>query len=237
MRTRRRRRLVWFPTRYDDDNDPDKLCTIRRSTIGVGVAQRDAFLNIHSIIQDNPVEAESFLDDAIGALPVILMANEYFIRRIVGKFFCSIVSKNTTAASCVVTMGLFIARQDSGEAPALDLPVGALTQAIQLYDPANPNTTREPWIWRRQWQLSNALHPSDFGDGNGPATNRTCGSVLDGPHVDAKTMRKVSQGDRLWMAVSTRPFGGIGTAEGEVAYEWDFRVLGNLRQQRPSGKF
>ena len=184
------------------------------------------------VIFDAPQEPDQWVEQT-NALSFIT-ANEYAIRRIVGKCFCAVQGelKTTSTANLqaetplvLVTSGLFIARagDEEGAPDTNDLPIGWSSQGNVSYNPDIPNCIREPWIWRRQWILgnpvmtqmlwqnltvfptgSNSIHDSLAW--NMPHANWMLGSVADGPHFDAKTRRRVGNDDRLWWTVFAQPY-------------------------------
>lgn len=204
------------------------------------------------ITTDEPLEGDDILNNTTMSTVV---GNEYFLDRIVGKLFIEHFSQLDDAAAPVggpvlVAAGFFIARADEGSP---NLPIGNEGQ-FQLnnnYSPLEMDNSREPWIWRRTWLLGTGGAYADGvvqsrGARAFPASNVHYGSVLDGPHLDAKTKRRVGQDDRLWFICSVAypatwfggpvPLSPEGT-QGAVELWLDFRLHGALRRSRPSGKF
>lgn len=185
-----------------------------------------------------------------------LMGEEYFLRRIVGKCFCDlavVVTEGTnfnpnSLPAVLVTAGFYIATQDAG---STGLPV-AWTSQYDLYSPLAAETIREPWIWRRTWKLGVPNIPEVFAEGftgqthgqSWPRNNYT-GSVADGPHVDARTARRIGTDERLWWTVfaqldpigSAMPTPSSGSITYQVHNTLDYRLLGAMRRARGKGAF
>jgi len=173
-------------------------------------------------------------------------------------------------AAALVGAGFFVARADDTRANT-DQPIGASEGlqdavpnskgAIFNYSPLSPTTAREPWIWRRTWILSpwgariisgaNApISPSgasnlaaliDTGGGYFPPTNVEYRTDKTNHYVDAKTVRRVRQDERLWLVIAARAWGlhaGI-TESGDLLLKGhaDLRFLGAARKARQRGTF
>lgn len=167
-----------------------------------------------------------------------LEGSAYRLRRIVGKIFLQpqqIVTNVSTAESLsfLVTAGIIVLRVDSAGA--------ILSGTNNTYDPGSLDSTRDPWVWRRSWMLSNqaailALNTAaaDSVDTIFPSSNINGygGGVADGPHIDAKTARVISDEERLFLCVSA--VGVNGTLQGQAAIIVGFgevRVLGSMRKE------
>lgn len=210
-----------------------------------------------------------------GTEPLVdIIGNEYFLRRIVGKVvvgFQGSIRSNDDAQVVIaanvpaiqVAAGFLIARADPGN---LALPQEFTTNP-RLYDALGADTMREPWIWRRSWILgwgdiaNESVVTGGVGAANEgvlgstlqgfafmfPSTNVRYGSVLDGPHVDAKTARRIRQDERLWFVASAQSWptgrttpimGGAGASSSlAVAVDCNVRMLGALRKARNRGVF
>lgn len=178
------------------------------------------------------------LSDSIG--------QEWFLRRIVGKLFIrwGANAGGDSATNIKIAAGFFVARADHIDG---DIPAGGDSSwtgninpgVYNMFDPSSNATIREPWIWRRTWIIGNPDIDTDtsWPKGLAPYSNATYGSALDGPHIDAKTMRRISNDDRLWFAMSatTWPFGSSGG--GNIIANLDIRLLGALRRARNRGVF
>lgn len=188
---------------------------------------------------------------------VNLIGNEYFLRRLVGKVFCTYSTTGSIGEggpqNVIVAAGFFVARAQS---QLTNVPVGVpATQAqsntnqetgfaFNNYSPLANAAQREPWIWRRTWVLGDRQVdegvPEQNPRGNFPFNNASYGSVMDGPHLDAKTRRRVTSDDRLWFAIAATQWplvGGETATTGAVAYGLDLRIFGSLRKARNRGVF
>jgi len=255
MRRRRRFRGTWLPNLGSFVSDTDNSAG-RRLSVDVA-ANGNTTVGVIPLVLDHPQEPDLLPQDA-GLNDFV--GNEYVIRRIVGKVFVQLntfgLDGNTLYdRPVVVTAGLFIARaSDDSDAGAGDLPIGGLGALVNNYRPDNVNTIREPWIWRRQWVLgdpgaqifatesTDGLQPATLRSWGWPSTNAHYGSIQDGPHLDAKTRRRVTSDDRLWFAVEARNFPEGTTAAAvdpvpSVLAKIDYRVFGALRKARNRGNF
>lgn len=153
----------------------------------------------------------------------------YSLKRVVGKMFCSIAQQNIDpddVRQVMVTVGLMVRRVNEAGAPT------ALNTFTDTYD-----ATCDPWIWRRNWLLTNqvamlANRPTSYLVGSG--TNYAHGPALgDGPHVDAKTRRTVKAEERLFLdfTVTTLDSGENGQIDGAAVYLYfDLRFFGRVFQ-------
>lgn len=263
MRRRRKFKGTWFPNIGIVQNDITVSPTAGREMV-IQLANNTAVGGVLPLTFDAPAEPDSFVDD----VPMsYLQGNEYAIRRVVGKFHIDVRGPGgrgdiiTDLPPCaLVTAGLFIARASDDEAAgasaAYNFPIGwtEANQALTSYNPDIPDTIREPWIWRRQWVLANsAVYQQTWADLTQvlpaatltamayPLTTGEYGSVLDGPHVDAKTRRRISSDDRLWLTVWAQPYprGNLWAQAAlcEVGIHFDYRIFGQMRRGRNRGNF
>lgn len=252
VRRRRKTKYTWLPTLGADKSatGADELTFSNGFSWSATADKTDvalpANIALFPLVEDTPQE------EVVGAgNPLVtFIGNDYVIKRIVGKIFveCEKVAADTYR-SVVVTAGMFVARVDDQSAGGA-LPVGASTTTLALhnYDPNFVDNIREPWIWRRSWILSNpsstnadatqAIH------GNFPSSNCNFGSVQDGPHIDAKTGRRIRNDERLFFAATARGFSSTGldyapqpATDLTVAGYLDIRVLGALRRARNRSNF
>lgn len=194
-------------------------------------------LTIIDMLRDLP--SDDFV--AAGTLPLgVSQNNDYVIKRIVGKFFISVTQQVIPAiaqSAVLVGAGLFVARAEDADiaAGAENLPIGAAVgTGVDDYSPLRVENIRQPWIWRRNWILSNQLTGAAPGSGlqSFPQTTAQYGSIQDGPHVDAKTGRRVKDGERLFAVVAARsyPLNSTADTSNEVRAYFDYRVLGAMRR-------
>lgn len=237
-RTRRRPTVVWLPTTIAGRLGVSPAAATLESqsnhgivadTVGPGLGAQA--LDIFDIVQDAPrntvTPAANSLSDIEGS--------SYRLRRIVGKIFVAVdqnpvtggILTNTT--SMILTAGFIILDVD---------PVtGAPPIATNAIDPAVLATCRFPWIWRRSWCLSDQAQQATLRGLNIPVgfpfspNNTDNGSVADGPHVDAKTARIVSDEKRLFLVIGAQALDGSGAGI-PLPYTvvTDLRILASMRK-------
>lgn len=261
MRRRRRNEGTWLPTIGQQASGEDGLFFQSRSlALETGALETNEFIwGIIPVTYDQPHEGgqlNSTFDSLISAI-----GSEYFLKRIVGKCHVwvdgRVASQNQDPSgplSLTVTAGYFIAR--AGAFPDENSPIGGTNlssnQTFESYNPEALQTTREPWIWRRSWVVSQQnnegalsyLIQNPLGDvrmwDSGPQNNWEGRSVADGPHIDAKTRRRVRQDERLWFAVTCRSNLTVSTIVSNnqiVRVHLEHRLFAGLRRAKNSGNF
>jgi len=123
--------------------------------------------------------------------------------------------------------------------------------ATTNFDETNPlaqESAEDPWIWRRKWVInilgdfavnSPAATDPEYGSwvaGRGwPANTAGYGSVLDGPHIDQKTNRRIGRTERLYFMIAAVPWNPANfqlnvefSGAHRIAYSLDNRLFGNL---------
>lgn len=217
-----------------DENDD----TVGRETVLLPWPNGTTYTKIVPLIADFPEE-----DIGAGGPMGYVNNNDYIIKRIVGKLFVGVAPSATGASGVLVAAGIFAARADSGfTAGAGNLPIGATNTGIQNdtyeYGPLHLVNSTQPWIWRRTWVLGNSGVAADAVS-RFPVTNAGYGSIQDGPHIDAKTARRVNKEERLWLALSARNMAvnSNGAAPGAVYTYFEARFLGRMARARNRGVF
>lgn len=254
---RRGARYTWLPTLGTAGPTEGDNSSGRAFTLGVNVdGSQDTVIS--AITFDEPLEG----DDLATNTPLgTVLGNEYFLKRIVGKLhagFRPIVSQNDDPSrpnAALFGAGFFVARaNDTSQGAGSPIGSASISERVENYSPLSEDTIREPWIWRRVWTLGNhakvrsQINPNlTFMAVNGdagplfPPTTAGYGSVADGPHIDAKTARRIKQDERLWFVVSARtwPAGDQITPDnpGIINGYLDFRLLGALRKARQGSAF
>jgi len=243
MRRRRPNNGTWLPTSTTDLGDGYNGSNVETQGLygSLGVLGEGAVSTyLLPLTADTPIEGDAF---AINNSLADIVGSEYFLKRIVGKFYCAY----TEAAEggfdfCKVALGFMVCRADSA---LPDIPIGAPSAtfwsnadptaqaAFNSYSPLAAETVREPWIWRRSWVLASS-------SASLPRSTANFGSVLDGGHIDAKTKRRVVNDERLFMALSVCrwPYtnAGLGDA-GSIDFDIDLRLFASLRKARNRGVF
>lgn len=258
MRRRRRFKGTWFPL-YGTPLGPSEPGVegqgINFNSI---ITQTDgsAATIVQQLTADEPLE-----DASSYALTDIVGSTEYALRRIVGKL--SLAWAELSGEGVVlgapyiakIAAGLLIARADDQDSryplgcPGVSFGSTGDPDAFNSFSPLALRTMREPWIWRRTWLLGNPVYdggptPAPYTNGRNlivPSSNLWCGSVLDGPHIDAKTKRRCRQDERLFFAISAAnwPFEDSPQVERSLVFSWDLdvRIFGALRRARNKGAF
>lgn len=260
MARRRRTKYTWLPT--VGTAGIDNLNNVSgRSFIATVPLDGSVSVILGTLTFDAPLEGDD-LFEATTPLGTVL-GNEYFIRRVVGKFFAehsgtrAISNDPSVPHAALIGFGIFIARANDADAGGgANTPIGSASAAerAESYNPLGEDCIREPWLFRRTWILGNAAFArqrvevgvSDFVFSpftvpgvTFPSNTADYGSIQDGPHVDAKTARRVRQDERLFLAISTMswPVGTVTDAASVVNGYFDFRILGALRKARNRGSF
>lgn len=233
MRTRRRREPVfWLPTIGKNPSTGTKPVTDYNSTsVTVSATADDITTIIRQPFDTEPLEtagAPGFPGDIIYAT-----AQEYFLKRIVGKIWCDYTGESPGSAPrfILASAGLFVSKTGAGGGV-----VPTTYDASIDYGVSAGTTVREPWIWRRSWILEHDTSLTVGVQARYPRSNAGYGSVLDGPHVDAKTKRRVSNDDDIHIALSASALEG-GTMTGIVNFYWELRGLASTRKPRNRGVF
>lgn len=263
---RKRRNLVWFP---NDGQDLDGGGEFFAGNIPVTLtipADGTPVTVIKNVTFDGTTTTEGGGNVSFNTNLGDVLANEYFIRRIVGGCFAALapfrnVGNDPSQASCIqIAAGLFVARaQDELDVATTFQPIGLNSEVSRWnsYGPIALHTMREPWIWRRQWILGNYAFQGNFFNQAGanadvspnvvqqwavaPPSNMHYSAGAD-HHIDQRTLRKVGNDSRLWAAVSAfnaqvEPVTHTVNEVINAQVLWDLRILGQLRKARNTGTF
>lgn len=244
---RKRQRFGWLPTlgsTSESGSIHENTLNGRAFTISV-FANTGGGHSINTFVV--PVTADQPLDSSAAAVTVggnfIATGTDWFLERIVGKLFLgSRIGDEAEQRPNVVLVGagFFVARaNDADSGGGIDTPIGSASSAErnENYGPLNEDTVREPWLWRRTWVLGGTAQ-ADNGLSFAPLTNMNYGSVLDGPHIDAKSVRRIRNDERLWFAVATASISGsAGQIGGTVNGYLDYRILGAPRKSQNRSAF
>lgn len=258
---RRRRPGTWFPNvgTSGPAGDPDNDDYGRWFTLTAPANPVDSQELIIDLTFDQPEEDEAAAGGLARQSLSDIIGSEYILKRIVGNFFAALDQATTEVEGAgfgvVLTAGFFVARAEdsSTEAADVSLPIGTETalETRENYSPAQASTIREPWIWRRRWILGNNFRNFITPNGQGvtqfPAT--TSGfhsSAMSGPFIDARTIRRVNQDDRLWFVATARSVGPVwsspfsnptAVANQVVNCHLDYRLYGSLTRAKARGAF
>lgn len=231
-RRTRRPKVVWLP--IDIDNrlatapapatvGTDNALNIQGLPVPGGIG--NTTVDVIPVVRDNPQNLAGggqTLSDYEGSA--------YRLRRIVGKVFVSTAQDqqeiiDTAPSIFAVTCGFIVLKCDDGGVPLAAFP----NYNVQALD-----AIRDPWIWRRTWIIKNiGTGDRDVQITNTglsfPTNNCGYGSVMDGPHVDAKTARVVSDEERLFFVTSVTALNGALLTQSTVFIFTDLRVLVSMK--------
>lgn len=227
-RRTKRPRVIWFPqdTTFSVDSATDDESVYQRAVHDLtAINAGDSVTSIHPVTLDAP-PVPSPLDQITLS---DLENSGYRLRRIVGKVFCAVRIFTGAAfgpSPVICTAGYIVLRCDEAGLP--------LDTNIDRYSPNIVASCDSPWIWRRSWIVGNSFAPVLTGqmgfDINQSNNGRCAGSVMDGPHVDAKTARIVSKDTRLFLVLATTALSsGQNQILTTVDWVWEQRVLGTMR--------
>jgi len=178
----------------------------------------------------------------------IVEGQEWSLRRIVGKHHIQVwadrnpENQNPIWPAWEVASGYIVLKTDEEGNPTADL---AET------NPLVQESAEDPWIWRRKWILScvGPLEVTSVPPAGGlgewyqqrlwPFNTAGYGSVLDGPHVDQKTGRRIHRQERLYCMIACRPhnpsnndLAGEYNVPYRCGYAIDHRFFGRLGSSR-----
>lgn len=213
-------RVVWLP-----NTNANSVGAVPTSTVQSFVVEPSGILGDFAVAEI-PVTIDSD-QDPIGAADVSLadiFSSGYRLRRLVGKLFISCTQLAEDNAPVILVTAGFIIRRADNTGTSLALQVGN----AQNLSPGDIENSSDPWIWRRAWLVRNNLATSaPLLWVNTPSNNYSpgYGSAVDGPHVDVKTGRIVSQEERLFLDVSAM----IIVAGGDPQITTQIRVLSDVR--------
>lgn len=227
MRRRRRRRLVnWLPVQPADDSTSG-LTHFAGAHDGTatGAPVTDQITSLHTVVRDIPAETLAGLNFQSLA---DYEQSGYMLQRIVGKVHGALTQyddqQNPPVAAVLVTCGFMILRVDTANGLALQ------AATPNKYATTTVDNTRDPWIARRSWLVSNDLTSSTSTADNGwlymPRSTADYGAgVFDGTHFDIKGKRRVGPEERLYFVMTTCPV--YPTNAGSWHWRWvhEFRVL------------
>lgn len=172
--------------------------------------------------QDN----SSFGENRTQTLQDLASGNAYRLRRLVGKCFVTHAPQGADSSPAIDVVAGFMVCKTT--------PIGAIQYQ---YNPMAQDAAEDPWIWRRRWilglpnPLASGGTPDELVYKNYPGTTAGYGSVQDGPHIDQKTARLISNDEQLWFFMAARAVApGIPYADSSIVFfDLDLRVLASLR--------
>lgn len=252
MRRKRRTKYLWLPptgtTGGTIDTD-DGWNGVDFGSFGPGLGGTTTML-VRPLILDESSE-EQVDRNITGAAQT-----DYFLKRLVGKWWINRQQlANDSGPATYVGAGIFVAKANDPDSNlSINQPIGInvaagatvsfLTSndqanAILTYSPLAADAITSPWIWRRTWILSNAVSTTASPNNAFPRSTSECHSVADGPHMDAKTARRIRDGERLWAVIALKnyPINSAVNVQPLVTAFLDYRALGQLRKHRQMSAF
>lgn len=197
---------------------------------GLTIVGRDPTTVVQALTWDYPPE-ESILANQIVSL-ADLESSAWRLRRIVGKIFVG-CSTPGLAPAFAVTVGFIVLKVNEDDGTPLR---AADTTA---YAPDTVSANRDPWIWRRAWVLGHGPVTGgvyNAGINSLPNDNTKYGSVADGPHIDAKTNRRIGPEERLFMVLTARNWCNPSEqGNNEMFWYLDYRLLGSTMKASNRG--
>jgi len=242
MRFKRRKpRVVWLPvhgTDFGPSPDDNNFANGLGTELSVP-ADGALYTSIDPVTFDYSDSASNEEGSEQRSLQDLTSGNSYRLRRIVGKFFGAANFEPNALVEIPtidVAAGFMVNRTDDSGNILEVTSSGDTTQR----GPLAQDSAQDPWIWRRRWLLT-AYPPSATdnvvnvsaslgGQGQWPNTTGGYGSVADGPHIDQKTARVISNQERLFFWIQARVTNpGATTNNGLLNWSLDVRLLASLR--------
>lgn len=229
-RRTKRPKVVWLPCSITErlgiignatEFDPS-LGEILITTAG-GTTRGDQQTAVTAVVKD---EAQAIAGQSLSDIE----GSAYRLRRIVGKIWVELLDSETgqtatTTNFFYVTVGFIILRTAANNSP--------MSVVLSDYNCAAVNAQGDPWIWRRTWQVGgiNTVGAANTTFTERDNTNWKPGfAAIDGPHIDAKTARIVSNEERLFLVSTvTAGDGAAGGDPRQVLITTDLRVLASMR--------
>lgn len=231
MRRRRKPRVVWLPPAASDRLGANPAIAgfqqgafdFFLDILGPGSVTGNTATGYVAINSDLP--SAEFQASNVAAVSLSDIENSgYRLRRVVGKIFVSMfqsLAVSEDIPQVLVTAGLIVLRVDGSGTP--------LSAADpRAYDPSSITNWGDPWIWRRSWMLSNFTEADPLGLPLFPDTNTNFPSALDGPHVDAKTARRIGPEERLFLIASATVAKAGGGGNAHISITGELRCLGTM---------
>lgn len=231
---RRKNRGTWFPvlgTREQAGDDTHWDTSWFGALPTPTTSGAPSSLNVRALTFDSTQEPDDVISQNF-SLRDLVEGQDWTCQRIVGKFHAQTLEGTSDPegdwANARVALGIFVARSkdDAQSEPDLD-PVE--------FDPWVQSNAADSWMFRRTWVLGNTrINPVDQGGPTFPGTTANYGSVLDGPHIDVKSKRRIQREERLWGVISVRGW-TPGFADPiaptlEVHWTFDYRIHGAMRR-------
>jgi len=256
---RRRKKVTWIPpngTQITLAQVPDFNSTLFQWELTLNANASYSTIQILPFSPfDKPVEGGDVGDAGIGPGGSTLqdvVGNEYLVERIVGNHYGTVISSDSSGQSAVLgvvmALGIFVARADETNQ---NQPIGP---AIN-YNPFELGNSREPWMFRRTWLLSNHQRTfTDFATNftgverapttaflDAPVWTTDYHGLRTGPFFDVKSKRRIRTDERLWgvLGMHLLPILDDAALQGTIGMYavTDMRILGALRRAKNRSNF
>lgn len=255
---RRKHRVSWFPnlgTAYGDENPyittTQQLELIPELSSSSQPGQVSGSLLCVPVTQDYTQSPD--ISGTVESLRDFVEGQDYLLKRIVGSCHAYVnpqVNSTTVGETwplLILTAGFLVARAIDADQTAVGLDDADV-------DPYARQNIQQPWIWRRQWLLSNPgaaenHSPSTTGRYAGipsgiPSTNLTRGTLREGSFIDSKIARRITKEHRLWfsataqgLSLSDLTMSGARNLQPIVQLLLDIRILGAMRRGKNVSSF
>lgn len=163
----------------------------------------------------------------------LVEGQDWLCQRIVGKFHGHVYDGGNNPPInewlyVRVALGIFVARSKDAAEAEPDLEPAE-------FDPFAGDNIQDSWMFRRTWILQNDKSKAITGDIY-PTSTVGYHSVLDGPHLDIKSKRRIDREHRLWAVVAARGYspGFIDPTSTIQLFSWflDYRIHGTMKPGR-----
>lgn len=234
----KRPKVVWLPSDLDNrlgQAEDTAASDGHESSIGIFGVDVPGFDGTFATISSATLVTPVVKDSPIGlgvqeATLSDIEGSAYRLRRIVGKIYVECFQVEPAVGEptdFIASAGFIILRTDD-----LGRPMNANNDT---YNVNSLDSQGDPWIWRRSWRVANnTARPNSALAISAPSNHAYYGGgVLDGPHVDAKTARIVSNEERLFLVLTVIPLDGNENDQNDarVLFLTDLRVLASMRTQ------
>lgn len=224
MRRRKSPRVVWLPQTNATSIDAAGASTVNITRMSIAGPIGNHFSATFPVVLDGEtpiITGSSSLSD--------IENSGYRLRRIVGSIFAAADQFASTGPTSVLATAAFIVlRTDPETGAVIGSPPNYFTDTI--------DNAGDPWIWRRHWVLKNSGADQSgtvdpFAQSLTGTNNYFVGGNANGPTVDQKTARIISNEERLFvdLGLTVLGSGADGQDTFDVTWVWNLRFLGSLR--------
>lgn len=239
MRRRRKNRSTWFPVLGTEGEEGKPLNSVYTLNQTVELAY-DIAMEVTPLIPDYTNDPSTTGAD-VDTLRDFVEGQTCIIDRIVGKIAVGLnqlpgSGSGFNTAACVVACAAIAVL------PVDDDGIAITTATGEQINPLAAENLDKPWMWRRTWTLTNRL-----ATGSGiqqynygfPTSNCEYGSVMDGPHIDTKGVKRaIQRNQRIFLILANQDkTPGEPNENTELRWVVDLRVLGRMQKARNKSLF